>query len=155
METDKNNSPSENQKELPQLTPEAAAFLLKTAKWGKFLAILGFIVTGFLFLAGILMSFVIGMLPDEMIPLNMPFSPRVFSIIYIVIAGIYIIPVIFLNSFCNNTIKAIDNSSTENLTSSLKNLKNLFVFVGISTIVILSFYTIILIIAGTAAIVSF
>jgi hypothetical protein len=95
------------------------------------------------------------MLPDEMIPLNMPFSPRVFSVIYIVIAGIYIVPVIFLNSFCNNAIKAIENSSTANLTVSLKNLKNLFVFVGISTIVILSFYTIILIIAGTAAIVSF
>jgi hypothetical protein len=155
METDKSISPSENQKELPLLTPESAAFLLKTAKWGKFLAILGFIVTFFLFLAGILMSFVLGMLPDEMIPLNMPFSPRVFSVIYIVIAGIYIVPVIFLNSFCNNAIKAIENSSTANLTVSLKNLKNLFVFVGISTIVILSFYTIILIIAGTAAIVSF
>jgi len=155
METDKSISPSENQKELPLLTPESAAFLLKTAKWGKFLAILGFIVTFFLFIAGILMSFVIGMLPDEMIPLNMPFSPRVFSVIYIVIAGIYIVPVIFLNSFCNNAIKAIENSSTANLTVSLRNLKNLFVFVGISTIVILSFYTIILIIAGTAAIVSF
>jgi len=155
METDKSISPSENQKELPLLTPESAAFLLKTAKWGKFLAILGFIVTFFLFVAGILMSFVIGMLPDEMIPLNMPFSPRVFSVIYIVIAGIYIVPVIFLNSFCNNAIKAIENSSTANLTVSLRNLKNLFVFVGISTIVILSFYTIILIIAGTAAIVSF
>jgi hypothetical protein len=155
METDKSITPSENQKELPQFTPEASAFLLKTAKWGKFLAILGFIVTGFMFLAGILMSFVIGMLPDEMIPLNMPFSPRIFSVIYIVIAGIYVIPVIFLNSFCNNAIKAIENSSTENLTVSLKNLKNLFVFVGISTILILSLYTIILIIAGTAAIVSF
>jgi hypothetical protein len=155
METDKSISPSENQKELPLLMPESAAFLLKTAKWGKFLAILGFIVTFFLFIAGILMSFVLGMLPDEMIPLNMPFSPRVFSVIYIVIAGIYIVPVIFLNSFCNNAIKAIENSSTANLTVSLKNLKNLFVFVGISTIVILSFYTIILIIAGTAAIVSF
>jgi hypothetical protein len=155
METDKSISPSENQNELPLLTPESAAFLLKTAKWGKFLAILGFIVTFFLFLAGILMSFVLGMLPDEMIPLNMPFSPRVFSVIYIVIAGIYIVPVIFLNSFCNNAIKAIENSSTANLTVSLKNLKNLFVFVGISTIVILSFYAIILIIAGTAAIVSF
>ena len=155
METDKSISPSENQNELPLLTPESAAFLLKTAKWGKFLAILGFIVTFFLFLAGILMSFVLGMLPDEMIPLNMPFSPRVFSVFYIVIAGIYIVPVIFLNSFCNNAIKAIENSSTANLTVSLKNLKNLFVFVGISTIVILSFYAIILIIAGTAAIVSF
>jgi hypothetical protein len=155
METEKNISLPENQKELPQITAEATVFLLKTAKWGKFLAILGFIVTGFLFLAGVLMSFVLGMLPDEMMPLDMPFSPIVFSVIYIAIAGIYVIPVIFLNNFCNNAIKAIENSSTDNLTASIRNLKNLFVFVGISTLVVLSFYTIILIIAGTAAIVGF
>ncbi len=155
METEKNISLSENQKELPLITTEATVFLLKTAKWGKFLAILGFIVTGFLFLAGILMSFVLGMLPDEMMPLDMPFSPTVFSVIYIAIAGIYLIPVIFLNNFCNNAIKAIENSNTDNLTASIRNLKNLFVFVGISTLVVLSFYTIILVIAGTAAIVGF
>lgn len=155
METEKNISLPENQKELPLITTEATVFLLKTAKWGKFLAILGFIVTGFLFLAGILMSFVLGMLPDEMMPLDMPFSPTVFSVIYIAIAGIYVIPVIFLNNFCNNAIKAIENSSTDNLTASIRNLKNLFVFVGISTLVVLSFYTLILVIAGTAAIVGF
>lgn len=155
METEKNISLPENQKELPLITTEATVFLLKTAKWGKFLAILGFIVTGFLFLAGILMSFVLGMLPDEMMPLDMPFSPTVFSVIYIAIAGIYVIPVIFLNNFCNNAIKAIENSSTDNLTASIRNLKNLFVFVGISTLGVLSFYTIILVIAGTAAIVGF
>jgi len=155
MEANNNISSSENQRELPQFTPQATTFLLKTAKWGKFLAILGFIVSGFLFLAGILMSFVLGMLPDEMLPLDMPFSPTVFSVIYIAIAGIYVIPVVFLNNFCNNAIKAIENSSTENLTTSFRNLKNLFVFVGISTIIVLSFYTLILIIAGTAAIVGF
>jgi len=155
METEKNISLPENQKELPLITTEATVFLLKTAKWGKFLAILGFIVTGFLFLAGILMSFVLGMLSDEMMPLDMPFSPTVFSVIYIAIAGIYVIPVIFLNNFCNNAIKAIENSSTDNLTTSIRNLKNLFVFVGISTLVVLSFYTLILVIAGTAAIVGF
>jgi hypothetical protein len=41
------------------------------------------------------------------------------------------------------------------MTTSLKNLKDLFVFVGISTIVLLALYTIILIAVGTAAIFSF
>jgi len=59
METDNNISSPENQKELPQFTPEATVFLLKTAKWGKFLAILGFIVTNFLFLAGFPIRFMI------------------------------------------------------------------------------------------------
>lgn len=141
--------------QIPQLTIESVSYLLKAAKWGKFLAILGFIVAGLMAIAGILMSFVLNSLTDEMVPLNIPFSPVVLSFIYIILAGIYLIPVIFLNSFSNNAIKAVNLSKTEDLTSALKNLKNLFVFVGIATIVFLALYTIILIIVGTAAMVSF
>lgn len=101
------------------------------------------------------MTFVLNMLSDDMIPLNMPFSPKILSFIYILIAAVYLIPVIFLNTFSNNTIKAVNLSSTENMTRSIKNLKNLFVFVGISTVVLIGLYTIILIVAGTAAVFSF
>lgn len=135
-----------------QLTSESVGFLVTTAKWGKFLAILGFIVTGLLFVSGILMSFVLGKLQDEMVPLNMPIPPIVLSIIYILIAAIYVIPVIFLNTFCNNALKAINSYSNEYLTKSLKNLKNLFVFIGVSTVIILALYLIVLVIVGSAAI---
>jgi hypothetical protein len=155
MEESQKLSSTLSASELPQLTPESIAYLLKAAKWGKFLAILGFIVSGLLIAGGIMMSFVLNIVTDEMIPLNMPFSPMFLSIFYIIFAGIYLIPVIFLNSFSNNTIKAVNLSSTENMTVSLKNLKNLFVFVGISTVVILALYTIILIVVGTTALFSF
>jgi hypothetical protein len=154
MEDIKNSTLTDAPSEMPQLSAEAVTYLLKAAKWGKFMAILGFIVTGLLVVAAILMSFVLNTLSDEMVPLDMPFSSMVFSFIYIIIAGIYVIPVIFLNSFSNNAIKAVNLSSAENMTASIRNLKNLFVFIGISTVVILSLYTIVLIIAGTAAIVS-
>jgi hypothetical protein len=141
--------------EMPHLTPESLSYLQKAAKWGKFLAILGFIVAGLMIIAGIMMSFVLNMVQDEMVPLNMPFSPKILSVFYILIAGIYMIPVIFLNSFSNNVLKAARLGSTEFLTTSLKNLKNLFVFVGISTLIVLALYTIVLIIVGTAAVFSF
>ena len=140
--------------EMPQITPESLAFLVKAAKWGKFMAILGFIVTGLLLVSGIVMSFVFNAVLDEMVPLNMPFPPVVLSVIYILIAGVYIIPVIFLNSFCNNVLKAANFSSTEHLTTSLKNLKNLFVFIGVSTVIILAIYLVALIIVGSAAVMS-
>ena len=101
------------------------------------------------------MTFVLNMVSDEMIPLNMPFSPKILSFFYIIIAAVYLIPVIFLNTFSNKAIKAINFSNTENMTAALKNLKNLFVFVGISTVVLLGLYTLILIVAGTAAVFSF
>ena len=154
MADNRNLSSPDAPAEMPQLTPESVSYLLKSAKWAKFLAILGFIVTGLMIVAGIMMSFVLNMVSDEMIPLNMPFSPKILSIIYVIIAGIFIIPVIFLNSFSNNALKAVNLSSTEQMTASIRNLKNLFVFVGISTIVILALYTLILIIIGTAAFVS-
>lgn len=155
MEDLKDLSSAEYQAGLPQLTTESISYLLKAAKWGKFLAILGFIICGLLIVGGIMMSFVLNIVSDEMVPLNMPFPPVILSVIYILIAGVYLIPVIFLNSFSNNAIKAANLSSTENMTTSIKNLKNLFVFVGVSTVVILALYTIILIVVGTAAIFSF
>jgi len=154
MENEQKITTAEKQDAIPQLTEESISFLLKTAKWGKFLAILGFIVTGLLVVAGIMMSFVMNIVSDEMVPLNLPFSPIFFSILYVIIAGIYIIPVIFLNTFSNNVIKAVNLSSTEKMTVSLRNLKNLFVFVGVSTVVILIIYAAMLIIAATAAVVS-
>ncbi|MFZ4707928.1 MAG: hypothetical protein ACOYMF_18145 [Bacteroidales bacterium] len=155
MEDLKNSTSTDTASEIPQLTSESVAFLLKAAKWGKFLAILGFIVTGLMVMAGIAMSFVLSMVSEDVIPLNMPFSPKVLSLIYIIIAAIYVIPVFFLNSFSNNVSKAVSLSNTENMTTSLRSLKNLFVFIGISTIVILTFYTIILIVVGTAALIGF
>jgi hypothetical protein len=129
---------------------------LKAAKWGKFLAILGFIVSGLMIAGGILMSFILNKVSgtDELVPLNLPFSTVILSFIYIIVAVIFLIPVIFLNTFSNNAIKAVNLSSTEKMTTSLRNLKNLFVFIGISTIVLLALYTLILIILGSAAILS-
>jgi len=154
MEESKNQKTSEVKVEIPQLTTESVDFLIKAAKWGKFLAILGFIITGLMLIAGILMSFALNLVNDEMVPLNLPFSPKILSIIYIIIAGICLIPVLFLNSFCNQAIKARKLSSSEHMTGSIRNLKNLFVFIGISTVVFLALYTIVLIIIGSAALMS-
>lgn len=140
---------------LPEFTSESAAYLLKAAKWGKFLAILGFIMTSLLIIAAILMSFVLNSVKDDMIPLNWPFSPKILSFFYIIIAILSLIPVIFLNSFSNNAVKAVRSSDTEKMTTSMKNLKNLFVFLGITTIITLVLYVIVLLVIGTAAIISF
>ena len=157
MEENKNISSTDTPTEIPQLTAESITYLLKAAKWGKFLAILGFIVAGLMIAGGFAMSFVLNKVSgaDELVPLNLPFSTVFLSIIYIIIAGIYLIPVIFLNTFSNNAIKAVNLSSSEKMTTSLRNLKNLFVFIGVSTIILLVLYTLTLIVVGAAAIFSF
>ena len=156
MEETNNSAPSDNTTVIPQLTSESIAYLHKAAKWGKFISLLGFIMTSLMIVAGILMSFVLNSVHiNEMAPLNSPFSAKILSIFYVSVAAIFLIPVSFLHAFSNNAIKAVNQGNTDKMTTSLRNLKNLFVFLGISTLVILALYVIILLTIGTAAILNF
>ena len=156
MEDNNNSAPTVNTAGIPQLTSQSIAYLHKAAKWGKFISLLGFIMTSLMIIAGILMSFVLNSVNlNEMAPLNSPFSAKALSILYVSVAAIFLIPVSFLHAFSNNAIKAVNQGNTDKMTTSLRNLKNLFVFLGISTLVILALYVIILLTVGTAAILNF
>ncbi len=156
MEDTSNTTNTEIPSAIPQLTSESAKYLLIAAKWSKFLALIGFIMTSLMIVAGILMSFVLTKVQySDLVPMNSPFSARALSVFYISIAAIFLIPVSFLHAFSNKAINAVNTGNSEYLTSSFRNLKSLFVFVGISTLVLLSLYTLILIFAGAAAFMSF
>jgi len=141
----------QNQPNQPQLTPEAIGYLIKSAKWGKFLAILGFILTGLLVVGGVAAGAILGTVSNEFSNTNLPFSPAIFSVIYIIIAAIYIMPVIYLNSYSNQVIKAANLGDTALMTSAFNNLKKFFTFIGIATIVIMALYVVILIGVGVMA----
>ena len=156
MEDTNNSAVTDNDAGIPQLTSVSVIYLHKAAKWGKFISLLGFIMTSLMIVAGILMSLVLNSdHTNSMVPLNSPFSPKVLSIFYVSIAAIFLVPVSFLHAFSNNAIKAVNRGNTKNMTTSLRNLENLFVFLGISILVILVFYTLLLLIAGTAAVHNF
>ncbi len=156
MEDTNNSVATDNTVGIPQLTSLSIAYLHKAAKWGKFISLLGFIMTSLMIVAGILMSFVLNSVHlNEMVPLNSPFSAKILSIFYVSVAAIFLVPVSFLHAFSNNAIKAVNQGNTDKMTTSLRNLKNLFVFLGISTLVILTLYVIILLTIGTAAILNF
>jgi len=130
-----------------QITPEAVSFLATIAKWTKFLSILGFIMTGFLITAGIAVSLFLSSFGNHMEntgPMSV-FNSSYIGLIYIVIAVIYILPVIYMNNFSNGTTRAVRSGSTERLTYALLNLKRLFQFIGILTIVVLVIYLIVII----------
>lgn len=138
----------------PQLTPESISYLLVAAKWGKFLAILGFIVIIFMVLAGLLISLAFSVMGDKMASLsgNIPvLSSGVMSAIYLVLGIIMAIPVYFLNSFSNQVSKSVRNNDTRAMTLALKRLKNLFVFTGVYTILMIAIYIIAVIAIASAA----
>lgn len=135
---------------------QSKSFLAESAKWGRFLAILGFIVCILIVLGGIFMA-------TQATQMESAFSEyggsrRTFSgfgpamgIVYVVVALIYFFPCLYLLRFSNYMKTALAAEDQSQLTLSFQNLKSMFKYVGIFTIVILSIYVVIIIVGIGAA----
>lgn len=118
--------------------------LTEASKWGKFLAILGYIVIGLLMLTGILMVVIFSSV-GKMTDLNFPIG--LMSLIYIIIAAIYVIPVNYLYRFSTKMKQGLSTDDSQAVTSGFANLKALFKFVGVFTIIVLALYVLIFLVA--------
>lgn len=127
------------------------AFLIESSKWGKFLAIVGYVFMGLLVLMGLF--FMIGMSVMKSLT-DIPFNPGLFGIIYIILAIIYYFPVTYLYNFSNKIRQGIMTVNQQAMTDGFGNLKSMFKFTGIFTIVMLSLYALILVIAVPIAIIA-
>lgn len=141
MET---NLPLDSEIHTIEITPESRSYLLETAKWGRFLAIVGFVFVGlfalmFLFMGGTLFSSGLG---DEFGGAESAALSGFLIGYMIFIFAITLFPLYYLFTFSTRTIRAIKSTNTEDLTDGLKNLKSLFKFYGIFTAIIIGFYAI-------------
>lgn len=127
---------------------EMKAYLMETAKWGKFLAIMGYIGIGIIALLGLFIMLGFSAFSEYT---QIPFPMGALGIIYILFAVLYYFPVYYLHKFSNRSKQALLMNDQTSLTSSFSNLKSLFRFLGIATIVILSLYALIVVIAVPVA----
>lgn len=126
-----------------QLSEQAKKYLLEAAKWANFISIVGFIAIGLL----IIMSFSIGTIMASLPEGSLGgLSPKFFSFFYLIMAGIYFIPIFFLFQFGQKTRQAFLEDDHNLLTFGLKKLKAHYKFIGILFIVgiILYFFLILL-----------
>lgn len=125
-----------------QLTHPSGDYLAQTAKWGKLLAIVGFIGIAFM----VLMALLMGTAMSSMIGNNSgagaaaAFGSGMVTIIYLLFALLYFFPVLYLYRFSAKMQEALHTSNEEALQHSFKNLKSLFKFLGILTIIMLVFW---------------
>ncbi|MBA2250134.1 MAG: hypothetical protein H0W12_08065 [Chitinophagaceae bacterium] len=127
-----------------QVTPATENYLVAAAKWGKFLAIVGFIFCGLM----VVMSFLIGsVLSNYSSYATYNINPIYLTVLYIVLAIILFFPCFFLYKFSVKMQQAIKSKNQENLDMAFSNLKSLFKFYGIVTIITLSLYLLIFIVA--------
>ena len=124
-----------------EITKEIETNLDETGKWGKFLAILAFVGIGIVILMGFVMSFMLAFVPmaGENV---MPFPPFLFGLLYLILGGVYFIPVLYLYRFASGVRQAIHSSDQKQLLVAFRNLKAHYRFIGIFTIVMFGLYVV-------------
>ena len=135
---------------------ESIDHLTETAKWGKFLAIVGFIGCGLL----VIFSLFAGTFLASSSALSAYQGTEartltnglgaLLTVVYIVIAVIYFFPCLYLFRFSVRMKAALNTNDQTKLNQSLKNQKVLYRYIGIVTIITISLYVIGLLIGGTA-----
>lgn len=138
----------ENQNNGLQLQEEAFEYLRESAKWSMFLAILGFVGIGFLAIAALLMTSLMSFMPETPGPFGA--IKGFISILYLVMAIVYLFPIYYLYKYATDTKAALQNYNSETLTNAFKNLKSHHKFLGIASIIIIALYIVLAIVAVIA-----
>jgi len=140
-----NNQINDNQNFI--ITQKIKGYLKETAKWAKFLSIMGFIGVGLMLIAGLVII--------AITPSFVRNGGVIMGVTYLVMAGLYIMPVIYLYKFSNDISESLERENVNQLELGFESLKSHYKYIGIFTIVIISIYALLFIIgllAGTGSI---
>ena len=111
-----------------------------SAKWGKFLSIVGFVFIGLMIIGGLVMQ---AFMPSfGSYGYGSPFLKYI-GTVYLILGIILFFPCLYLLKFSNKILEAIRTSNQESLDNAFVNLKAMFKFYGVVTIVVLGFYALI------------
>ena len=132
------------------LPPMIVGFLKETSTWSYFLSIIGFIGIGLMVLVGVFFSVTLDNIPENKPYDTLGIDMTYFGLIYVVLGLIYFFPMLYLFNFSRKMKSALSSNSNEALTAAFSNLKSHYKFLGIITIVIMSMYVLILVIAMIA-----
>lgn len=140
-----------------QIDHQSNSFLSETAKWGKFLAIIGFIFCGLLivialFAGTFIASMMSGFGGNDTASAGAAMGGGIITFVYIILALVYFFPCLYLFHFASKMQVALRSNQQDMLNISFRNLKSCFKFMGILMIIMLSFWAIGIIIAIGASV---
>jgi hypothetical protein len=125
------------------ITQEGAQYLNETAKWGKILAVVGFIISGLFIMGGFLVMFIGSSFMESLGPSGGVIG-TVAGFIYLLLGVVYIYPSLKLLRFCNAMPEGLRSGDQQTVTMALKNLKSVFKFWGLLTLIIIGIYGLII-----------
>ena len=143
-----------------QVDQPSIIYLNESARWARFLSILGFISCGLLVLMGLFYGTMFSSLMKNVDSEGggnfsgmAGMASTIAAISMILCALLLFFPALYLFRFSSKMRLASGNNDQAALTESLKNLKSFFKFYGILTIVGLSFYALVIVAAIIGAMV--
>lgn len=119
------------------ITNISKKYLLETAKWGKFLGVVGFVCCGIMAVLSLFMGTLFSSIQHSS---SMPFGGAFIGGIYLVLAFIYFFPVLYLYKFSINLKSSVHAEDTVAMELAFKNQKSLFKFMGVFTIITIGLY---------------
>ncbi|MNJ85024.1 hypothetical protein D3C87_24880 [compost metagenome] len=117
-----------------RITSSIKENLMITAQWARFLAIMGFIFVGILGIASLFL--VVTSMASGYGPLVLV------SLIYVVLTIVMLFPALYLIRFAIATEKGLGSNKQGEFDYAIQNMKSLFKFSGIYTIVMVVLYII-------------
>lgn len=156
MENFEETKPVQQTNELAPLivTEDIRSYIYETAKWTKFLSIMGFIFCGFIIIAAFTIPALMSTLGDSMGP-GSAFAKvggGFLTFIYLLMGLLYFYPSLLLFKYATAAKKAVLFGDQLSLGIAMSKMKSFFKFWGILTIIILALYAIIILFAVVAGI---
>ena len=122
----------------------------ETSKWAVFLSIVGFVYIAIMVLLGLSFGYIFNNISKLSNEISSPMSYGTsFGAIYIVFAIIMLFPCLYLYKYGKKSKFALETNDNDSLEIAFSNMKSLFKFTGIYTIImlaLLALYIIVLII---------
>jgi hypothetical protein len=117
-------------------------FFHSLARWARYLSILGFVGIGLMVIGAIYFSL-------YMAPNFFPGSTMFIGFGYLLVAALYFMPCYYLYTFSSYASKALLSRNSTQFEQAIEYLKSHYKYIGITSIVFISFYLIVLILALT------
>jgi hypothetical protein len=136
-----------------KVDPETKGHLMETARWSRFLAILGYIMLGILIIFGIGMASAKSLLSQMPGGFGESFG-MIMMVVYIALALLYFFPTYFLFKSGRLLKSAIQTNNQEQFNLGLSYQRRMFKFIGIVMIVILALYGLVILFAIIAGVTS-
>ena len=135
-----------------KITPDVKTNLLSASRWAKFLSITGFVFTGLMVVLAIVFIIAGHAFHEAHSGWDMAYNMRyasnmsgvVMGFTYLTMAAIYFFPCLFLFRFADKTKNAMLSGTQTSFSAGMSNLKNLYQYMGILTIVGIDFFAIIM-----------